>query len=196
MTSIHLVRHGEVHNPASIRYGLLAGFQLSERGRRQADQAARYLEALPRKVAAIVSSPLERATETATIIAERLGVPVTTDDRIIEAPSQFDGMSKTAFLSPQMWNRLRNPLVPSWAEPFKDVTERMRVAIDDLRARHPGRDVVVVSHQSPIWLARKAYEHVGPVFLSRKWCLPASVTTLHFVDDHFDRSHYWAPHVR
>jgi len=64
---VHLVRHGEVHNPGRIRYGRLLGYHLSERGRQQAQQAAARLEAWPDPV--IYASPLERAVETAEIIS-------------------------------------------------------------------------------------------------------------------------------
>jgi broad specificity phosphatase PhoE len=192
-TVIHLVRHGVVHNPELVRYGRLPGFHLSERGRTQAEAAARWLRGRDRTIDAIVSSPLDRAVETAQIIAALAGGTVEIDERLIEASSQFDGLHKTAFLSPQHWARLRNPLRPSWGEPYAQVAMRMRVAIELARAAHPGGVVVIVSHQSPIWIARRAYESAGPPWLVPMRCAPGSITTLHFARTRFAGETYWHP---
>jgi broad specificity phosphatase PhoE len=82
-TVVHLLRHGEVHNPTGIMYGRLAGYHLSERGRAMAEKVAAELST--RDVRAIVSSPLERARETAEPIAEALGLEVHLDERLTEA---------------------------------------------------------------------------------------------------------------
>ena len=191
-TLIHLVRHGEVENPDYIRYGQLPGFRLSEGGRAHVTRTARYLQEQGREIAALVSSPLERALETAEIIAGEMPCPpVETDPHLIEAASQFDGLRKTAFLSPRHWQRLKNPLVPSWAEPFADVARRMRAAIERYRDAHPGGVVILVSHQSPIWIARRMYESSAPPWLRPMRCAPASVTTLRFVNGRFTGHSYW-----
>ncbi|MEX2419029.1 MAG: histidine phosphatase family protein, partial [Acidimicrobiia bacterium] len=79
---LHLVRHGEVANPDGVVYADLPGFSLSAAGRAQAAASARYLQA--RSPEAVVSSPLDRAMETARAIADAIGVAVTTDDRLLE----------------------------------------------------------------------------------------------------------------
>jgi len=188
-TRIHLVRHGEVHNPDYLRYGRLPGFRLSDRGRAQAEAAARRLC----RADAIISSPLERAVETAEIIARTTGGAIRLDDRLIEARSEFDGLRKTAFLAPRYWRLLRDPMRPSWGEPYAEVAMRMRVAIELARQAHSGGSVVLVSHQSPIWIARRSYESAAPPWLRRMRCSPASITTLVFVGARFDRDEYWHP---
>jgi broad specificity phosphatase PhoE len=189
---VHLVRHGEVHNPDSIRYGQLAGFRLSSRGQSQARAAAAHLRSL--RPAMIASSPLERAVETAEIIERELALgKLVTDRRLIESKTEFDGLPKLAVLWPQMWPRFRDPFTPSWGEPFTSIASRMRAAIDDVRAAHAGSSIVLVSHQAPIWVTRQSYTSIGPPWLSRMRCRHASITSLHFVDGRFDRSTYWAP---
>lgn len=79
---VHLIRHGEVENPEHVVYARLAGFGLSDRGRRQATEAARYLARRP--VVAVWSSPLQRALETAWVLAEPHGLPVLVDDELTE----------------------------------------------------------------------------------------------------------------
>lgn len=190
-TVIHLMRHGQVHNPDNLRYGHIPGFRLSDRGRAQARLAAAMLRAFP--LAEIIASPLERAVETAEIVARELGLPApTTDERLIEPPNQFDGLSRNAQLRPWLWPRLRNPFLPSWAEPFADVATRMRSIIEAQRARH--LNVLLVTHQTPIWLARHAYEGAwGPPWLVPVHCTPASVTSLYFARRRYLGYRYWSP---
>jgi broad specificity phosphatase PhoE len=192
-TVIHLVRHGEVQNPKGIRYGRLSGYRLSLRGQSQAHAVGRYLRNRS-PIAAIVSSPLERAIETAGLIGQELGVEaVETDDRLIEATSLFDGLPRIAPLMPWHWRVLPDPFRPSWGEPFVEVTRRMHAAIAELRAKHPGGSVVIVSHQAPIWLARHGFEASwGPPWLTRVRCAYASTTSLRF-DDRYRGHTYWQP---
>ena len=78
---VHLVRHGEVHNPDRILYGRLPGFHLSEAGRLMAKAAADYLA--DRDVTVLKSSPLQRAVETAEPIAAEFGLQPDIDERLI-----------------------------------------------------------------------------------------------------------------
>lgn len=190
---IHLMRHGQVENPARIRYGRIPGYRLSAHGRDQARQAAEYLRALVEPVVKIVASPLERTVETATIVQEALGLPpITTDERLIEALNAFDGMHKLAFLSPRHWRQLRDPFVPSWGEPFRAIARRMHAAIADHRAANDGA-VLLVTHQAPIWIARHSYASQLPPWTSPVRCTPASITTLRFERGRYLGDRYWAP---
>src|ERR1700742_3388507 len=82
-TIVHVMRHGEVYNPDKILYGRLPDYHLSERGRAQAQAVAGWLAL--RDVVYGVPSPLERAQEPAEPIAMGLGLPVDTDDDLIES---------------------------------------------------------------------------------------------------------------
>ena len=193
-TLVHLIRHGKVFNPDNIRYGCAPGFHLSDLGREQARACGKFL-ATQAPLAALVSSPLERATETAAIVAAELAITdVPTDDRLIEAANRFDGLHRYAFLHPWRWPRLWNPFAPSWGESFKQITARMRSAIEERRVA--GAAIALVSHQAPIWIARQSYEAPGRVpWLGRKGvrCTQASVTTLRFDGDRYLGHTYWAP---
>src|SRR5579859_5398645 len=90
-TIVHLLRHGEVENPQHILYGRLPGYHLSANGRVMALAAADYFSERP--VVAVFSSPMERAMETAGPVAERLGLPIATDERLTEAANQFEGLA-------------------------------------------------------------------------------------------------------
>lgn len=191
---VHLIRHGKVYNPANVRYGRAPGFHLSDLGRAQARAAGAFLKTQAPLVA-LVSSPLERATETAALIGGELGITeVPTDERLIEALNRFDGLHRYAFLQPWRWPRLWNPFAPSWGESFKQITARMRSVIEERRVA--GASIALVSHQAPIWIARQSYEAPGRVpWLARRGvhCTQASVTTLRFDGDRYLGHRYWAP---
>lgn len=160
-TVVHLLRHGEVANPRHVLYGRLPGFHLSEEGQLQAKAAARHLAG--HDVTALFSSPLERAQETAAALAEQDGLPVTLDDRLIEAGNHFEGLTfgvgDGSLLRPQHWSQLRNPFRPSWGEPYRDIADRMLAAMATAAVSARGHEAVCVSHQLPIWVARRAAEH-------------------------------------
>ena len=88
-TTVDLLRHGEVHNPDAVLYGRLPGFRLSEDGLQMAHDAAAALK--DRDITVVIASPLQRAQETAAPTAEVLGLPVGTDERLIESENVFEG---------------------------------------------------------------------------------------------------------
>jgi len=182
-TVVHLVRHGEVDNPTAVLYGRMPGFHLSALGREMAQRTAGYLADRP--ITHLVSSPLERAQETMEPLAESLKLPVTLDDRVIEAANDFEGLTvgkqPAQLLNPRFWSKLINPLQPSWGEPYQEIAERMSAAIVDARDAAAGHEAVIVSHQLPVWTARQHYE--GKRLWHdprRRQCSLASVTSLTF----------------
>jgi broad specificity phosphatase PhoE len=151
---VHLVRHGLVDNPRRLVYGRLPGFHLSAEGRAQAEAAARRLRG--REIAALYSSPLERARETAEVIGATLGLPVEARDDLTEAAlaAPWEGLPwrDVKERHRQRWEAyLHRPLelldVP---ESVAALAERMARAIRELAAAHPGAEVVAVSHGDPI----------------------------------------------
>lgn len=192
--TVHLLRHGEVFNPDGVLYGRLPEFHLSDRGRAMADMVAGHFKALADGGAApvhLVASPLIRAQETAQPTASALGLEIVTDPRIIEAENHFEGMkvSKAELFKPTHWRYFINPLRPSWGEPYVAQAERMLQAARDARRRAwelggEGAQAIMVSHQLPIWSARRSAEG------RRLWhdprnreCTLASLTSLTFDGD-------------
>jgi broad specificity phosphatase PhoE len=150
---LHLVRHGEVFNPAHVLYGRLPGYHLSEAGRRLAQAAADHVASLDRPVSALRCSPLERTRESAAPFADRFGVAAVPEERIIEPWNVFEGTRmRRALMNPWNWRHLRRPSVPSWGEPYASIAARMRAAMDEAWHGSDGGDVVFVSHQAPIWI--------------------------------------------
>jgi broad specificity phosphatase PhoE len=195
ITVVHLLRHGEVHNPDHVLYGRLPGYHLSANGRMMAAAAADYFEGRP--VAAIFASPLERAQETAQPVAERLGLPIITDDRLIESGNVLEGKSVSLAslgLNPLNWRYLWNPFRPSWGEPYTQIVARVRQVVDRARDDSRGLEAVCVSHQLPIWVSRLAAEHRrlwhNP---SSRQCALGSVTSLTFEGDQLTGVSYAVP---
>ena len=195
-TVVHLLRHGEVHNPGRILYGRIPGFRLSEHGRDQADLVAKALA--DADVTAVIASPLQRAQETATPVAAQHNLDVVTDDRLIEADNSFEGervsVGDGALRSPRHWWLLRDPFTPSWGEPYRVIAHRMLAAVHHARALAAGHEAVCVSHQLPIWTLRRF------VTGRRLWhdprrrqCALASLTSLVFDDDRLVQLSYAEP---
>ncbi|WP_217182893.1 histidine phosphatase family protein [Streptomyces sp. AC495_CC817] len=150
---LHLVRHGEVHNPQRVLYGRLPDYHLSEAGRRMAAAAADHVAALGRPVTELHCSPLERAQESAEPLAERFSLVPAIDDRIIEPTNVFEGTRmRRSLMNPANWWHLRRPSLPSWGEAYSSIAERMIAAMDEAWHAAESGDVVFVSHQAPIWI--------------------------------------------
>ena len=197
-TVVHLLRHGEVHNPEGLLYGRLPGYHLSERGRAMAVRVAEHLVATGADIALLVASPLERAQETARPAAEALGLEVGTDERLIEAGNQFQGLTvgvgDGALRRPEHWWKMRDPFRPSWGESYVEQATRMHAAADEARVRAEGREALLVSHQLPIWVARLAAE--GRRYVHdprRRQCSLASLTSLHYVGHRLEGVTYREP---
>ena len=185
-TLVHVMRHGEVFNPEKVLYGRLPGYKLSELGLKMADRAAEYFK--NNDLSLIVSSPLERAQQTAQPTALSHNLKPELEELIIEAENVFEGkrvsVGDGALRDPRNWWYLRNPLKPSWGESYKKVADRMRTAIFSARDSAKGREALLVSHQLPIWIARLSAE--GRSFVHdprRRQCSLASVTTFVFEND-------------
>jgi len=197
-TIVHLLRHGEVHNPEKILYGRLPGYYLSELGKEMAQRAAQTLA--NRDIAAVISSPLERAQETAAPIAQVHKLEIANDANLLEAENIFQGqrvaVGDGALRDPKSWRHLYNPIRPSWGEPYKQIANRMQQAVEDARLLARGHEVVLVSHQLPIWIARLAFE--GRRFAHdprRRQCSLASLTSLTFTGDTLAAIVYTEPSI-
>jgi broad specificity phosphatase PhoE len=198
-TRVHVVRHGEVHNPTGVLYGRLPGFHLSETGAAQAAAVADFLA--DRDIVAVIASPLQRAQETAAPIAAKHDLPVDTEPDLIESLNFFEGKrmgpGDGAWRNPRFWWQLRNPFKPSWGEPYTEIAARMATAADKARARAAGHEAVCVSHQLPVWTLRM---HVTGERLwhdpRRRECGLASVTSLVYDGDRLVDVEYSEPAAR
>ena len=195
---VHLVRHGQVHNPDGILYGRLPGYGLSEIGRAMAQCLGEHFADVP--LTHLRCSPLQRAQETmAPIAANHPDLDIVTDERVIEAANYFEGTNfgkyNEKLLLPQNLWQLRNPLRPSWGEPYPSIVARVKAAMTEAaQAAGDGGQALIVMHELPIWISRLAAEGRSLVHDPRKrQCRLASVTSFTWIDGHIVAVAYAEP---
>lgn len=205
-TTIHFVRHGEVDNPNHVLYERLPGFHLSARGVRMAQATAKYIATVPqmRGITAIYSSPLERTRETAREIenalrniadsayvkahcdedsAQSQESDIILDKRLIEAGNNFRGKrigyGEGALWKNNNWKLVANLWKPSWGESYRSIATRVGDFAREQVRKHPGEQIVAVTHESPIWSYRHLLEtgHAEHNMLLRHTAL-ASITSI------------------
>lgn len=192
---LHLVRHGEVHNPERVLYGRLPNYRLSESGRQMTRAAAEYVRSLERPVTSLICSPLQRTQESAEPFTEIFGLTPVLDERVIEPANVFEGTQmRRSLMNPLNWWHLRSPSLPSWGEPYASIAERMLQAMDEAWHAAPDGDVVVVSHQAPIWITHLRVAGLPLRHDPRtRRCALSSVTSFERVDDVWREVDYAEP---
>lgn len=194
---IHLVRHGEVYNPNGVLYEQLPNFHLSDKGKLMALAAAQELKSLKAPVKALFSSPLVRAQESAEPFEELFSLELQTDQRLIEPTNAFRGRkmgAKNLALKPHLWWHFRNPARPSWGEPYKSIIARMNEAMVAAAESVSGGDVVLVTHQLPIWITHLELQNLKLAHDPRKRrCSLSSITTFEYLNGKFVELRYLEP---
>jgi probable phosphomutase (TIGR03848 family) len=189
MTTLLLIRHGHTDWIGRAIAGHTPGVALSVDGRNQAERLVERLRAVP--LAAIYSSPLQRTLETAQPLAQARNLPVQTRDRLIEVNfGEWTGMTMADLEKDPRWdrfNRLRSAARAPGGDLMLDVQSRMVDEMEDLRLRHTGETVAVVSHQDSIKAALAHYLGVPLDLFHRFEIGPASVSVVQLAD--------WGPRI-
>lgn len=194
---IHLVRHGEVHNPGGVLYGRLPNFHLSDNGKLMAEAAAKELQKQGFPIKAIFMSPLVRTQESAAPIEKLFKLDAKTDERLIEPWNVFEGRKlsvKAVAVRPHWWWHFRNPAKPAWGETFRDIIARMDEAIIEAANSVASGDVVLVTHQLPIWVM---HLHLAGERLMhdprKRRCSLSSITTFELAEGKLTEVSYLEP---
>jgi probable phosphomutase (TIGR03848 family) len=184
-TTFLLIRHGDNDYVGRAFAGRLPGVHLNETGRAQAVALAARLERAG--ISAIYSSPLERATETIAPLAERLGLRVTSRERLIEiATGDWTGAVFAELDPDRLWRRFTafrsSTQVPA-GELMTEVQTRMTLEMEELRVRHPAETVALVSHADVIRFTVAHYAGI-PIDLAHRLDIrPVSVSIV-ALDEH------------
>lgn len=186
-TRFLLLRHGQTELSVDRRYSGRGNPALTDLGRRQAEAAARYLGQRG-GVAAVVTSPLQRAYDTAAAAAKVLGLDVSVDDDLIETDfGAWEGLTfaEAAERDPDLHRRwLRDTsLSPPQGESFDAAAERVGRARARIIAEHAGETVLVVSHVTPIKSLLRLALDGGPNILYRLHLDLASLSIAEFYPD-------------
>ena len=186
-TRMLLLRHGQTELSVQRRYSGRGNPELTETGRRQAADAARYLAAKG-GISAVVSSPLSRAYDTARAAGDALGLPVVVDDDLTETDfGDWEGLtfSEAAERHPEVHGRwLRDTsLSAPGGESFDEVAERVHRSRDRLIADYGEKTVLVVSHVTPIKTLLRLALGAGASVLYRLHLDLASLSIAEFYPD-------------
>ena len=132
-------------------------------------------------------------------MAQARGLAPVLDPRVLESSNVFEGLSFgegawTIIKRPHLWHHLRNPLKPSWGEPYDEIAARMMAAVHDAREAAEGAEAVIVSHQLPIWttrlfLEKRSYLHHPKT----RQCTLCSLTSIVFEGDRIKQVRYSEP---
>jgi broad specificity phosphatase PhoE len=193
MTTIHFVRHGEVHNPRDIFYARLPRFRLSATGRQQAQAAGLYLKSRP--ISAVFSSPLLRARQTAQTIAGEVGQPIQISTLLNEIYTPYQGRP-FAEMEAIGWNIYEN-IPPHYDQP-EAILQRIRRFAQGVCRRYPGGEVVAVTHGDILLHARLWAQNLPPTHQNRRGVLPypehASLNSVVFENNQPRHFSYYAPY--
>jgi ribonuclease H / adenosylcobalamin/alpha-ribazole phosphatase len=187
-TRFLLLRHGQTELSVERRYSGRGNPPLTELGRRQADAAATYLGQRG-GITAVVSSPLQRAYDTAATAAKALGLDVTVDDDLIETDfGDWEGLTfgEAAQRDPDVhgrWLRDTSVAPPGGGESFDVVAQRVRRARTRIISEHGDASVLVVSHVTPIKTVLRLALDAGQGILYRLHLDLASLSIAEFYPD-------------
>ena len=186
-TRLLLLRHGQTDLSRQRRYSGRGNPELTDTGRRQAADAARYLSGKG-GISAVISSPLQRAYDTAAAAAGALGLPVQVDDELIETDfGDWEGLTfaEAAERYPELHGRWLSDtgLCPPGGESFDQVAQRVERVRDRVIAEHGPATVLVVSHVTPIKSLLRMALAAGPTILYRLHLDLASLSIAEFYPD-------------
>jgi probable phosphomutase (TIGR03848 family) len=152
-TTICFVRHGQTPTTGKVLPGRAPGLHLNEAGIAQAQGAGARLATL-KSIAALYTSPLERARETAAEIGKAIGKRAVVERGLLECDfGEWTGRELVGLRKLPEWKTVEQS--PSafrfpGGESFLDMRARLAAAVERLVARHPGEMIVAVSHADPI----------------------------------------------
>ena len=179
--TLYLVRHAAHDQVHDTLCGRMPGVTLGDVGKRQAMRVAERLAG--ETVAAVYSSPLERAQETAAPIARKFNVPVQAAETLNEIDfgawtgRHFDDLASDVTWA--SWNRARSATRPPGGESFSAAQGRIVPFLKGLAREHPDAGVVAVTHGDLIRAALCAFLNCQSLDDYRLFEIaPASVTTL------------------
>ncbi|MEU3645327.1 bifunctional RNase H/acid phosphatase [Lentzea sp. NPDC034063] len=170
-TRVILLRHGQTRLSVDRRYSGRGDHPLTELGLEQAEKAAARLSKMD-GIAAVISSPLQRAQQTAAKLADRIGLEVVTHQGLIETDfGTWEGLTfaEASAQDPEVHQRWLGDtsVKPPNGESFDEVHARVRKARADIIARYGGKTLVLVSHVTPIKTMLRQALDAGPQFLFR-----------------------------
>ena len=186
MTTFLLIRHGTTDTVGRVITGRRSGVSLNEQGKRQVEILADVLS--DARIAAVYSSPLERALETAQPIARVHGLAAKVRNGLLEVDfGALEGCSLEELSRLPGWeafNIFRSQVRPPGGEHMLDVQRRMVGEMEDLLCRHPDECIALISHGDVIRATIAHYLGVPLDLFLRLEISPASVSVIQLGETH------------
>ena len=158
MTTIYLLRHGHYASPTPVAPYRLPGFHLSPEGVSQVEALSRVLA--EEKVTAIFTSPMERTSETADILARAHHIVPVVDERLNEVRSPLQGKTPEEIhvFGGWNWQIYDSPWYQEQGgETIEEIHARVVAVVEEKRLERPNQAICLVSHGDPIMLAAAHY---------------------------------------
>lgn len=184
MTIIYFVRHGSTENKGQIIYGRMPGFNLSDIGRKEAENAGKYF--VDKGVRHIYTSPLERAFETADFISNQIpGSTITHSFDLNEVESSsWQGLTPEELYKNNSYESFINdPNAEIGSENLNQLASRMKKFTESIVKKHRGEKVICVSHEFPILALKIILEGKPLVSLKSYRLSTASILEFQFDDN-------------
>jgi broad specificity phosphatase PhoE len=184
MTRILLIRHALTDSAGICLTGRLPGVHLNEEGRKQAQQLARKLES--DLLSAIYCSPLERAVETATPLAEAMGLELKISEYFTEIDfGEWTNLTIVELRNNQSFrnfNSFRSSVRIPGGEMMPEAQLRMIRGIEEICRNHKEESVAIVCHADMIKSAVAYYAGISLDMMGRIEISPASVSIVEIYD--------------
>jgi broad specificity phosphatase PhoE len=186
-TRLLLLRHGQTELSVERRYSGHGDPELTPLGHAQAAGAAARLARVP-DVAAVLTSPLQRARQTAALVAEATGAPLHIRERLIETDfGAWEGLTfaEARDRDPQLHAEWlgSEEVAPPGGESFATVGRRIEAERAELVQEYPGATLVLVTHVTPIKMLLRDALQGGPGVLYRLHLDLAALSIVDFYPD-------------
>lgn len=184
-TIIYFIRHGEVYNPHKVLYGRLPGFPLTVKGEQQINKLAQNL--VGKGISVIYTSPLERARQTADILAGHLGIAAISSNFLLETRHARDGISLVTFHAKVEPHLYEPGNLKAGQETIKSQAIRMQKFIKNIISKHLGQSIAAVSHGDPIIIVRAETEgkQLTYDYKKRNYIKPGECFTLEITGNNY-----------
>lgn len=162
-TKIYLIRHGEIDNPSDVYYGRLSGFPMSQKGIEQVKRLVKILQSKGVHLDVIYTSPLERTYQTAQLVSESFGnIGIETSENLSDTyiPS-LEGRPLSILMEKGFKNEYGEEFRTSDSETVQDVINRTQRSLNELKQKHRGGSIALVSHGDQIRFMLWGCQHPG-----------------------------------
>lgn len=182
-TRIFFVRHGVTAQTGKILYGRTKGIDLNEEGIVQAKATAQYLSTIQLNV--LISSPLERAYQTAEHIAALQNCEIDINENISDTDTGiWTGRTMEDAMKEEDWKLITtkpSSYVFEGGESFQDLFNRMDKTINEIVEKNLGENIAIVAHRDPIIILMAHYLGVHMDNFQKIPCGPASISIVNFI---------------